>query len=139
MKPSRHASGLEWVIERLEVEPSFVRKSMFGCEACYLHGRLALVIATRKAEPWQGILIPTEVKFHEPLALLHKGLVRHSVLGKWLYLPRSFEHFEETARAITERVVAGDPMIGVSPKNQKKAGARAGTRAPGRRKTIRVR
>ena len=115
MKPTRPAGGLGWVMDRLRDEPSFVRKSMFGCDACYLHGRLVLVLATRKKEPWQGILIPTEEEFHEPLVLLHEGLLRHSVLGKWLYLPRSYEHFEETALALIERIIADDPRIGVLP------------------------
>ena len=121
MKTTRRAGGLEWVKERLEAEPSYVQKSMFGCVACYLRGRLVLVIATREEEPWQGILIPTVREFHEELARLHAGLVRHSVLGKWLYLPRSYEHFEETACALIARIVADDPRIGVPAAGESKS------------------
>jgi len=121
MKTTRRAGGLEWVKERLEAEPSYVQKSMFGCVACYLRGRLVLVLAARKEEPWQGILIPTVREFHEELTRLHAGLVRHSVLGKWLYLPRSSEDFEETARALAERIVADDPRIGVPATGERKS------------------
>ena len=114
-KTSRRAGRLGWVIDRLQGEPSFVRKSMFGCDACYLHGRLVLVLAMRKEEPWRGILVPTEKEFHHALVLLHEGLRRHSVLGKWLYLPLSCEHFEETALALAERVIADDHRVGVMP------------------------
>jgi hypothetical protein len=35
---------LQWLIEPLMGEPSSLEKPMFGCQACYLHGRLALVV-----------------------------------------------------------------------------------------------
>lgn len=101
------------MIEGIQAEPSFVRTRMFGCEACYLHGRLVLVLATRRKEPWQGVLIPTEKEFHESLALSHEGLIRHCILGKWLYLPQSYEHFEETALCLTKSILENDPRIGV--------------------------
>jgi len=45
---------------------SYLQKSMFGCQACYLHGRLVLLLASG-AEPWNGLLIPTDHPFHESI------------------------------------------------------------------------
>jgi len=38
-------------------EPSYLKKSMFGCLAVYLHGRMMLLL-TEGEEPWNGLLIP---------------------------------------------------------------------------------
>ena len=85
---------------------------MFGCRGCYLYGRLVLVLAARD-EPWNGLLVPTEKRYHKSLRHDHKGLVTHPVLKKWLYLPESNEDFEEAARAIVERILGNDARIGV--------------------------
>ena len=47
---------LRWVIESLEEERSYLEKSMFGCLAVYLHGRLSLLL-TSGEEPWNGLLM----------------------------------------------------------------------------------
>ena len=52
-KRRKKEQPLHWVIEPLMDEPSFLEKSMFGCLACYLHGRLALLLASGE-EPWNG-------------------------------------------------------------------------------------
>jgi hypothetical protein len=88
---------------------------MFGCVGCYLHGRLVLVLADRR-EPWQGVLVPTEKAAHAALREELPALRIHPVLGKWLYLPHGARGFAGAARAVVERIVAGDPRIGVESK-----------------------
>lgn len=94
-------------------EPSYIEKSMFGCKGCYLHGRLVLVLAARRREPWNGLLVPTERRHHKSLLRDHKSLGQHPVLKKWLYLPESDDQFEEAARSIIESILGNDPRIGV--------------------------
>ena len=113
-------------------EPSYIEKAMFGCKGCYLHGRLVLVLAARRHEPWNGLLVPTEKKYHKSLRNDHKGLVTHPVLKKWLYLPESNEDFEEAARAIVESISANDQRIGVEPKGKSNRGQRRKSAALGR-------
>ena len=111
-RPKKH-HPFHWVVEPFAEEPSFNEKSMFGCKGCYLYGRLMLVLAARGREPWKGLLVPTEKRYHEALRRDHTGLVTHPVLKKCLYLPESIEEFEETARALAEAILADDARIGV--------------------------
>ena len=111
----RRSHPLQWVVELLAEEPSYIEKAMFGCRGCYLYGRLVLVLAARGEEPWNGLLIPTEKKRHKSLLRDHKSLVTHPILKKWLYLPESNEDFEEAARAIVERILGNDARIEVEP------------------------
>lgn len=116
LKPkARSSHPLQWVVEHLEEEPSFIAKSMFGCLGCYLFGRLVLVLASRGREPWMGLLVPTEKNHHISLRREHHGLVTHPILKKWLYLRESLEDFEEAARALVEAIQANDLRIGVEP------------------------
>lgn len=101
------------VVEPLSEEPSYIEKAMFGCKGCYLYGRLVLVLAARGQEPWNGLLVPTDRKYHKSLHRDHKSLVIHPVLKKWLYLPESSEDFEGSARALVESISADDLRIGV--------------------------
>jgi hypothetical protein len=98
-------------------EASYLEKPMFGCEACYLHGRLALVLAEGD-EPWNGVLIPTEKDFHGSIMEEFNDVVPHPVLKKWLYLSQSAEDFERMASDIVEAVRMNDPRFGVEPKGR---------------------
>ncbi len=51
------------ITEPLTRDGTFLARAMFGCVACYLSGRLVLVLADR-GEPWQGLLIPSERSVH---------------------------------------------------------------------------
>ena len=113
---ARRSHPFRWVVEPLLEEPSYIEKSMFGCRGCYLYGRLVLVLAARGKEPWNGLLIPTEKKYHRLLRRDHKSLIIHPILKKWLYLPESNDDFEESARALADSILANDPRIGVEPK-----------------------
>jgi hypothetical protein len=116
---ARKTHPLQWVVEPLEDEPSFIAKSMFGCVGCYLFGRLVLVLASRGREPWKGLLVPTERKFHASLRRDHRSLVTHPILKKWLYLRESLEDFEDGTRALVDAILANDPRIGVEPRGNK--------------------
>jgi hypothetical protein len=87
---------------------------MFGCVACYLSGRLVLVLADRD-EPWQGLLIPSERRDHPTMLADHPALRVHPVLGKWLYLADHTRRFAAAAAAIVDRIEARDERFGVEP------------------------
>ena len=108
---------LHWIIEPLAEEVSYIEKPMFGCQACYLHGRLKLVLASKK-KPWNGLLIPTEKEFHDSIRKNFKGVVQHPILKKWLYLPETYEDFESVGNDIVERVLMDDQRFGVEPKER---------------------
>jgi hypothetical protein len=107
---------LGWVVEPLVNDPSYLEKSMFGSRGCYLQGRLILVLASRKQEPWKGLLIPTAKEHHFSLLSQFPELTVHPVLGKWLYLPESLEDFEDLASTLVDLIAQNDPRIGVVPK-----------------------
>jgi hypothetical protein len=121
---------LHWVVEPIAEEPSYLEKSMFGCRACYLHGRLVLVLASRGDDPWQGLLVPTDKAHHESLLEELTELVVHPVLGKWLYLPEEIEEFEEAASRLVGRIALDDPRIGVVPEPKKRARGKGGRGRP---------
>jgi len=108
---------LLWVVDPLMEEPSYLEKSMFGCLAIYLHGKLMLVLASGE-EPWDGLLVPTEHQFHDAIQKEFRDVVQHSVLKKWLYLPEATEDFETVASDIVEAVRMNDQRFGVEPKER---------------------
>lgn len=108
---------LRWVIESLEEERSYLEKSMFGCLAVYLHGRLSLLL-TSGEEPWNGLLIPTDHQFHDSIRRDYQNVFQHPVLKKWLYLPEASEDFESDAQEIVEEIRMNDPRFGVEPKEK---------------------
>ena len=79
----RHA--LQWIVEPLSDKAGYLQKAMFGCQGCYLDGRLVLVLADRE-EPWKGVLLPVERHHHESLTNEFPQLSPHPILPKWLYL-----------------------------------------------------
>ena len=114
-KKKTKRNPLQWVVESIMDEPSYLQKSMFGCQACYLHGRLVLLLASG-AEPWNGLLIPTDHPFHESIKQDFSTVVQHPVLKKWLYLPENSEDFETVASDIVEIISINDRRFGVEPK-----------------------
>ena len=116
-KRNKKQHPLSWVVEPLIEEPNYLEKPMFGCQAYYLHGRLALVLASGK-EPWDGLLIPTEKQFHDSIKKDFIGVIQHPVLKKWLYLSEATEDFETVASDIVEAVRMNDHRFGVEPKER---------------------
>ena len=108
---------LRWVVESIEEERSFFEKSMFGCLAIYLHGRLALLLSSGE-EPWNGLLIPTDHQFHDSIRGDFADIVQHPVLKKWLYLPEALENFETAALDIVDAINMNDMRFGVEPKEK---------------------
>jgi hypothetical protein len=111
----------QWLWEPLESEPSFVLRTMFGCKAVYLDGKIMLGFTTRK-EPWRGVLVATDQTRHAALRMEFPALAPHPILPKWLYLPEAADRFERTAAALVSLVRRRDPRIGNVPKPKKKAG-----------------
>jgi hypothetical protein len=109
---SRHRLGA--LVDPLRAEASFLSRPMFGCVACYVNGRLVLVLADR-SEPWQGLLVPTEKSLHRSLLADFPALGVHPVLRKWLYVPHAKGGFSTAAREIVEHILAGDRRFGVEP------------------------
>jgi hypothetical protein len=119
--------SLQWVVEPLMEQPSYLQRAMFGCQGCYLHGRLMLVLADRR-EPWQGLLVPTAHEHHSSLLREASTLVVHPVLAKWLYLAESSDAFEEAAQWLVVRVLADDPRLGVEPSSRSSRSRRCRTK-----------
>jgi hypothetical protein len=111
------------LVEKLAAEPSFLVKPMFGCLACYAHGRLMLVLADRRP-PWRGILVPTAHEHHAALRVELGALVVHPVLAKWLHVRESAAQFEETAACLVALACADDPRLGVEPDTRRRGAAR---------------
>ncbi|HSI07913.1 MAG TPA: hypothetical protein VK985_04935 [Rariglobus sp.] len=129
MKPSRAASvrpravkpehPLQWLAEPISGEPSFVLKSWFGGRTIMLNGRHHLFLTTQ-GEPWQGVLVCTFHEHQESLRAEFPALVKHPILGKWLYLSESAETFERDAKRLVQLVKARDPRLGILPAPRKK-------------------
>jgi hypothetical protein len=125
------ADPLRWIAEAFSADPTYFTKSMFGCKAIYLGSRLVLATSAR-SEPWNGLLCPTEREYHPELQALVPALQPHSVLGKWLYLSRSVDQFEQYAMRITERILDGDQRWGVEGDSRGRSKKRAAVKLPQR-------
>jgi len=113
------AHSLEWLLEPLQDQDTYIRKKMFGCEAVYLNGRLMLVLAVG-GEPWNGLLVATSREHHSALQKQWSRLTSHTVLGKWLYISQNDAAFESTATSIVKSILNADGRIGVEPAPRKR-------------------
>ena len=129
MKPTRASSvrikaikaehPLQWLAEAVSDEPTFVLKAWFGGRTIMLHGMHKLFLSTQ-GEPWQGVLVCTFHEHQESLLAEFPALIKHPVLGKWLYLPETAETFERDAKKLVQLAKARDPRIGILPATTKK-------------------
>jgi hypothetical protein len=103
--------------EGLAAEESFVVRAWFGFLACYVHGRLMLVLADKRP-PWSGILVPCDQERHPAMRALMPALRVHSVLGKWLLLPATAASFEDDALRLVDLARADDARLGIEPQAQ---------------------
>ncbi len=117
-KKKRKYYRLFWLVESIMDEPSYLERSMFGCLAIYLHGRMVLLLSEGE-EPWNGLLIPTEHEHHNSILNEFKDIVQHPVLKKWLYLTENMEDFESVASYIVRAIEMNDPRFGIEPKERK--------------------
>lgn len=95
-----------------------MRSCVPRCEAAYLNDKLVLVLADSQ-EPWSGVLIPTERRFHSSIQDEFPQMKCHPVLGKWLYLKQNTPDFEEIVARVIGRVQSHDIRFGVEPKPKK--------------------
>jgi hypothetical protein len=95
-------------------ETTFASRPMFGCVACYVHGRLKLVLADGR-RPWNGILVPTARDHHGSLRRALPALRVHPILGKWLHLAAGGDDFEDDVARLVALVLADDDRVGVEP------------------------
>jgi hypothetical protein len=114
---------LQWLAEPLLDEPTFVFKSWFGGRTLMLHDQHCLFLTTQ-GEPWQGVLVCTFHEHQPSLLAEFPALLKHPVLGKWLYLPESAETFERDAKRLVQLAKARDPRIGIPPSAKKKKAAK---------------
>lgn len=113
----------EFVKEAFEMEPDFLVKRMFGCQALCLNYQIVLVLAddeslifkgkTYPLPIWYGVLIPTSQEFHKKLIKLFPNLQPHPFLKKWLFLSGQDDLFEETCEQLIDLIKKGTPLIGV--------------------------
>ena len=108
-----------WIGENLSSRHDLIEKKMFGCLAYYLSGKLVLVLGD-KDDPWNGVLVPTDFIHQESLIHDLPNLIKHPILGKWLYLAESTPEFEDDAVMIAKLILKNDSRIGVVPKPKKK-------------------
>ena len=115
----RQPHRYEWLWEPLEVDATFVLRSMFGAKAAYLDGQLMLCFCASE-EPWRGVLACTSREHHPALLAEFPMLTPHPILPKWLYLPETSERFETVAVKLVALVRRRDPRLGVTPKPRKR-------------------
>ena len=118
--------------EGLAAEESFVVRAWFGFLACYVHGRLMLVLADKRP-PWSGILVPCDLERHAAMRALVPSLRVHSVLGKWLLLPATAPTFEDDALRLVDLARADDPRFGIEPQARLRPRRRSRRRVRARR------
>jgi hypothetical protein len=132
--PGPPGKPFEWLVEPLAVDPSFMVRPMFGVHACYLRGRMVIVLCGKREQPWHGLLVPTMREHHASLTRQFPALSPHEVLGKWLYLAASVDDFEPTAHRLVERVALDDARIGIEPKSSNVAAPPPRSRTRARKK-----
>lgn len=107
-------------------DDSFLTKPMFGSLALYYRGLNVAILSENPGENsyrgkkysfdlWDGVLVPTFHVHHDSLKSQIPSLISHPVLGKWLYLPRQTEEFEEISILLVDLIRRQDPRIGVEP------------------------
>ncbi len=115
---ARQPHRYEWLWEPLEVDATFVLRSMFGAKAAYLDGKLMLCFCAGE-EPWRGVLVCTDHAQHPALLTEFPVLAPHPILPKWLYLPETADGFEPLATRLVALARHRDPRLGVMPQRKK--------------------
>ena len=131
---ARQLTELGWIEELLP--EGYRRKPMFGGFAYYLGDLMILAMfestgsrkyrgQTYNFELWYGCMFPVERERQELVLKQFPNLVRHPILGKWLYLPFESEDFETHAETLLKKlrfeVAKESPLFGVIPDRKKKA------------------
>jgi hypothetical protein len=127
VKP-RSAVPFEFVLDALAVT-GYRTRPMFGCLAVYVRSKIVLVLRDKPATPESnGVWLATTKDHHESLLSVFPNMRSIPVLGPgvtgWQILPADSPDFEEAAVRACELVLAGDPRIGKTPKEKKRATSR---------------
>jgi hypothetical protein len=112
--------------EDLSVHDSFYLRKFFRGLSIYVFGKAVAYLSDRpgdrsfrgkkyKLDIWNGCLVPTKREHHPELLKSIKGTLVHPVIEKWLYLPCSSEHFEDSMIQLVEMIKQKDPLIGIEP------------------------
>lgn len=120
--------------EDLSAHDSFYFKKFFRGLSIYVFGKAVAYLSNRpgdksfrgkkyKFDIWNGCLIPTNREHHAELLKLVKGTIVHPVIEKWLYLPQSSTHFEDSMIQLVEMIKKKNSLIGIEstlkPKNSR--------------------
>lgn len=119
----RKAVPYEFVLDALAPIPVETR-SMFGCLAIYLAGKIVLILRDRKnGTADNGVWLATSEEHHESLRHEFPNMRSIQVFKKkvtgWQVLPVDAPDFEQGALRACELVIAQDPRIGKVPKSRK--------------------
>jgi hypothetical protein len=115
------------LVEGLVSEESFVVRAWVGMIACYVHGRLMLVLADKRP-PWSGLLVPCDRERQAAMRAGFPALKTHPVLGKWLLLPASADTFEDDAMKLADLARMDDQRFGIEPQPRRMSKRRSSKR-----------
>ncbi len=125
--------------EDLSRDTSYTTGRMFGCLTIFFRGKMVVVIAESPGEKtyrgkrykfdlWDGVMWPTSREFQNSLLEEFPNLCPHPVLGKWLYLPRQSEDFEESIQTLVRLIRRNDPRLGIVPGEKKETKSKKTTK-----------
>jgi len=109
----------EWIFDAFADHRTFFSKQMFGGLAAYVFERqmLVLVEPTKSGRwKWHGVLVCTGHEHHASIRAEFPALTPHEILGKWLYIDSTHDHFEATMEGVGKRIARDDPRFGILPK-----------------------
>jgi hypothetical protein len=118
VKP-RKAVPHQFVLDAI-AELSPTTRSMFGCLAVYVAGKIVLILREKRdGTADNGVWLATTKDHHDSLRREFPNMRSIEVLGKgvtgWQVLPVDAPDFEEAALRACERILAADPRIGKVP------------------------
>jgi hypothetical protein len=121
----RRAVPYEFVLDALAPVPVETR-SMFGCLAIYLAGKIVLILRDRKSGTADnGVWLATTEEHHESLGREFPNMRSIQLFGKeetgWQVLPVDAPDFEQAALRACELVIDRDRRIGKVPKSRKQS------------------
>jgi hypothetical protein len=125
----RKAVPHEFVLDAIAARSPETR-SMFGCLAVYVAGKIVLILRDRRdAAADNGVWLATTKEHHDSLRREFPNMRSIQVLGAkvtgWQVLPVDAPDFEKAALRACELICAGDSRIGKRPAARRASGLRA--------------
>lgn len=122
----------EFVKDYFQEVDGFRVKKMFGGQALMIYNKMVLVLMDGEETAyrgkdygekiWNGVLIPTSKEHHSMLMKKFPQIKPHKVLGKWLFISADHPAFEETCEALSEEIIRGNRLFGITTKESKGRG-----------------